>query len=232
VTIENCILEPNATQTSHDGVYAGNYAVGSVTYPILIRNCLVHGFDRAGVHVQNYYSGAGGVDQYWNMVNCTFVDCDYGIGNRTADGDSTNYLKIINCTGGGNGTADFGDTAASIGTTTTTGSSDNFGTYTGAGTTAFPDNTAVTFTDSTAGGGVDYIVEDATGADYTAWDLRLVDHANNDAQDAGVGPSSETLVATYDAVGTTRTGTTTDPGYYQVTTYGGGTTTRRVFVIS
>lgn len=222
--VDGCILEPHATQTSHDGVYTGNWDVGSATYPLTIRNCLFHGFDRGGVHLQSYNIET---HQYVNVINCTFVDCSAGVRFETNSAGSTLYLKAINCIGSNNG-LDFYERVAT-GTHYTTGSASNFGDSISAN---FPDNTVSTMTDDTnPGAGTWTIVEDHTGADYTAWDLRLVDDTDNDAQDAGDGPTANALVPEHDAILTARSGSTTDLGFYQVSG-GAPPATRRVFVIS
>ena len=212
VVLENCILEGFGSGDNRDGLLSGGFAVGSSSFPIVARNCWFNGFGNAGVYAFNATGGA--TDQYFDLVNCTFTKCNYGIGFRHADAGANSFLQVINCIGGGNGTADFREIVSGSGTLDTTGSLTNWGEYT-TGATKFPENTNADVTDSTAAGTDVVIVEDFTGT-FSAIDLRLVNHSENDCLLQGTGPEANDLVTEFDGIGTLRIGHTTDPGFHQI----------------
>ncbi len=213
---ENLLLEQGPS-TLHDGLYAGNYVVGSTAAPITVRNCYFCDFDRAGIHAQLFTSDTD--DQWWDVVNCTFMLCNVGIGWHIAGSGNDVTFTVVNCIGADNTTSDMGDTSTSDHLATNDSSANNFGEDTGtAGDGAFFANTAITLTDNTSpGAGSWAIVVDATGTTPATVNLLLVDDADNDVQGAGVGPSSNALVALFDAIGNTRSDTTCDAGFHEVT---------------
>ena len=210
--VDCCILRPytlGSTPSDQDGVYAGNYSVGSATYPITVTNCLLVGFTRAGLHAQDYSGNTHAC--YWDSICNTFIGGVFGFGYRSSGSSSTLDVHIVDCVTADHSSGAWKATGATSGTITTTGSANNLGEDT---TTPFPSQTTGTLTDSlTPGAGSWIITEDATGS----WDLQtplLVDDADNDALLFGVGPSSNSLVPDHDGVGNSRSGTTTDVGWH------------------
>jgi len=223
LSVRGCQLEARAAATAdQDGMYGGNYPVGSAAAPIEARDCSFAGFDRAGMHGQGY-NGAS-YTQYWRAVNCTFSQNGFHIGYRAGHATQTQNWVIINCLGLIRVNSTFSFTGTHSGTLTTTGSSDNAGKEADVAKRFPGDHTVLEPTDSTSPGAGDWsIFEDVTG-NYDERDFRLVDDADNDAQALGVGPDTETLVSDVDCIGNARTGTTTDVGWHEVTPGSGAIT--------
>lgn len=205
--VENCVIQNTDGSSSIDCVYAGAYSVGSASNPITLRNCSITGAVRAGIHAQSH-SNTTQTDQYWDVINCTLTDSASNIGVQARKSDSTLTIRIINTILGDAGTRDYGTTGTSAGTTTTTGSTNNWDEL-----TEVPgkfSESPMTLVTSSAGGTECIIV-----AKYD--DHKLVDSGDNDVLLDGVGNGSNSLVPTDDFIGNDRgTGSTCDPGCSQV----------------
>lgn len=202
VTAKNCLLRCSTNTSQQDCIYTGFQAnIGTIT----LENCLVYGAARAGVNVQNFYNDArsGTV----NINSCVFwnngrdpspSDAEVGGGviavanNLIADGSSFtinvhNTISVENDTGGSGASqspADYNDIVIDgigVGAFNVSYSIDSDGsiaTETDGGTGNLASRTA---TDNTSPGGGDWVIfEDIT---TTPYDLRIVDNAENDAQD-------------------------------------------------
>jgi hypothetical protein len=219
--LDSCICWCQDTAADTDGVYAGNYDVGVDPNPVTISNSLFIGFQRSGIHLQQYYTGPAGRQHYFTIVNNTFYDCGAtvtrtgAIGWDIRDAQSEIEVSIINCIDAGNGQGDQSmEYTYSVGADhepIDVSSSSNYSIHVSAvdwyGT--FPDHTVL-----------DSFVDSDPGASGTnAWvnsipnNMIPVNNSNNDMLDAGVGPSANSLVPTWDALGDTRSGSTTDLGF-------------------
>ena len=218
VVIDGCLMEPNSVASpgaSQNAVYFGNWSVGSATDPIVIQNCYMGGFDHFAV-LSQIYNGTGQT-HYVNLINCTFELCDGGYGYRTSSATQTLNIKVINCVAIDCVSFDFGIETTHSGTLTTTGSANNSGENDTTGQ-KFPANTQRDATDNLSPGAGDWMIfADATGATVDLREALLVNDSDNDAQGAGVGPASNSLVPEHDCLGNMRTGTTTDVGWNNVT---------------
>jgi len=95
VLISRCILWTNTTQVDKDGVYTGNWAAS-----YSIDNCIIYGFYRAGLNIQNYSTTS--TTQDVNIDYCTIVKCgssgeteSSGINSRTGTG-GINNIAVYN----------------------------------------------------------------------------------------------------------------------------------------
>lgn len=208
--VEKALIRNLDASTSIDCIYAGNYAVGTASNPITIRNCAVYGAVRAGVHCQNF---SGTTDQYWNLITVDIVDCKHNIGYDTRSTGSLLTIKIIDVIlgddRGGTRSGDYVVTSASTqnGTVVTTGSANNYDEK-----TEVPAGTTMTLVTTPVSG-----VECVITSKYT--NLKLVDDVDNDVLLQGVGNGDNGLVPTDDFIGNDRgTGSTCDPGCHQVST--------------
>jgi hypothetical protein len=121
VVISRCIIWTDQNVSDQDGVYTGNWPAS-----YSIDNCIIYGWNRGGIHLQNYN---GASSQTVNIDHCTLYDCgaldtDEGsIVSRATDSGSSNTLNIYNTASLDAGVAgrDFFDNTTS-GTTTWTGS--------------------------------------------------------------------------------------------------------------
>lgn len=235
VEINDCLIWAGPTAVSEgDGIYVGNYYTGLSSAPVKVQNCVIWGWDRCGVHMQQYTNGTDH-EHYIDIINCSFYDCGTAaIGVRQAATVETTRVRAYNnlalsCT------LDFEITGSTSGTLDTIGDgnvSDNTGTDSfdaapdGSGGSSTVDISAdatdYTETTSTSPGAGDWaIVTDLTStSNYQDLDIRLVDDADNDVLDLGVGPSSQALVPTTDILGNSRSGTTCDPGAFEAQSAG------------
>jgi hypothetical protein len=206
--IDKCIISTlNTGDTDGDGVYAGGYSVGSSGNPVTLRDCVLTDFGRAGIHAQSF---TGTTNQYFDIVNCTINGGARGFGYTIFGSGSNLVVRMINAIITDTATADFAATGVVIGTLTTTGSSNNFderGQVPGAGSP-----NPITATDSASPGAGDWCIFTSISGD----DFRLQEDADNDVIDGGVGPASNSLVSTIDIIGATRSGTTCDPGAFEI----------------
>jgi len=67
VLISRCILWTDQGISDQDGIYTGDWAADAV-----VDNCVIYGFRRAGIHVQNFL---GSAQQDWDIHFCTINDC-------------------------------------------------------------------------------------------------------------------------------------------------------------
>jgi len=68
LTLKNCLIHGDRGANDQDGVY-----LGIVEGTINLENCIIYGFDRAGLHAQCYNAAAR--TQTWNVNSCTIWDC-------------------------------------------------------------------------------------------------------------------------------------------------------------
>ncbi len=219
VQMRGCILrKAGATSAGRVvGIY-GNQDMGTTDDPIVFENCLLDSADY-GVWI-NVNNTANAIDWNVDFVNCTFANQGtYGLYVRLFGASQEAFVRCVNVLGIGAGTADYEPLPGSS-TITTTGSTNNVGEYSGTGEwpggEASNPYTSTTLTNPGVGTWIIY----TSSSDYS-----LVDDADNDALNTGVGPSSNALVPTIDCVGETRSGTTTDPGAFQVPASSGVTGT-------
>lgn len=209
--IDRCLFE----QTGGDyetSISLGGNECGESGAPTTIRNTAFYGAgnDSWGVSV-NGANSSDVFDHYIDLVNCSFRGQTYAFQLVRNNASQSFVLNIVNTWAGGTASANYNVSGAS-GTVTTTGCVGNFGddsTWPGLAT---PNPVTV----QTATGSGDLLI-------YTsASNHALVDHADNDVLGQSVGPASNSLVSTEDILGNARSGSTADPGAFQVTTAGGG----------
>lgn len=182
--------------------------VGSSSNPFRVENCVFLGYSAGNSHGLGLF--APSADNYTDVINCSFGDC-HGAERHELGSGQTVTARFINCLSVDVGAAgESSSIYSSAGTLTTTGSTNNFGEDS---TNSFPGTGTphpITGTTSTSPGAGDWAI-------YTsATNLALVDDTDNDVLDGGVGPSSNSLVPTDSINGETRSGTTTDPGAFQL----------------
>ncbi len=211
--VEDAIIWDSGGASDADGVYGGNWTVGGNTNPVVVRNCIIHGFERAGIHMQNFASSR---THWWDIVNCTIVNCGRAIGYDLRFAGSTIITHVINnvLLDSADGD-DFGSTnATDLGTLTTTDSLNNLDE-----TGTVPAGTTITASDNPDG----FVPSNpAYFRDLTSYaDLRLLPHRTNLAIRAGVGgPPTNALVPGDDMIGQRHTGPVIDPGPLQASVNG------------
>lgn len=218
--IEKAILYTVSNASSIDGVYSGDEDVGTAANPITIRNCVISGMPRAGLHAQQH-SAATPHDLFYRVINCTITDCGRGIGWRAAHADGTTTIEVINTGIGDSGTADFADSGGSNpGTLVTTGSAGNYDED-----NTCPAGTTMVLLESAGAGGSEWLIVNKYN------DHKLVNSGDNDVLLGGVGNGSNSLVPTDDFLGNDRGSVSTcDPGCHQVSTPPSAGTRNRVHV--
>lgn len=209
VTIKNSILYQTGSHGDSDCLYIGyNSSFGTVT----LENCVVHGAPRKGLHSQTG-SGSGQI----NINSCVFWDNDVGI--EISGSTSGLVIDMHNSVLCGNTTTDFsGSTSEVFGCSYSIDSDNSIAGSADSGTGRLASRT---ITDNVSPGAGDWvIVEDITSAPY---DLRLVDNAENDAQDMHSTATAHSLtIPSTDIAGTSRPQNTDyDCGPFEIT---GGTT--------
>ena len=215
IIIDSCFIWATNAPADSDGIYGGPNDVGSATYPVVIQNCPIFGFDRAQIHSQNW-SGGTAYDHYFRIVNCTLVGDDtagqYGIGWRAGNAASTCNLVIKNVIIGNND-VDFGETSTGNGNVITTSSITNWDED---GTAPFGVGSMV-LTDSKAPGSASlFSVHESISDDLSLVSNDDITSGDNDVLNTGTGPSTDSDVPTLDMLGITRSGTTCDPGAFQL----------------
>lgn len=215
-----CILRyGGAAANSTDGIYTGNW-----TTDFSADNCIIYGFQRGGIHLQNF-SGSGTVTG--NADHCTVFNCGSdgstssgGFVAQAASGTTTNF-NLYNCAGIDNTTSsadDFQETLA-IGTLTWGGthncSSDTSLTTIGLTTGA---QESLTSSDTTQSSGTFFVVKELDSPNF---DFQLLDTAagnipvDNGTNRQGSEPDSRQDFST-DVAGNTRGTVKVDIGASQV----------------
>ncbi|MEM9378407.1 MAG: hypothetical protein AAGB93_00560 [Planctomycetota bacterium] len=237
---QNIVWGGSSARTDGDGIYAGNYSVGT-TSPIVVRGNLIVGWDRCGVHYQQFSGGGGSLTQDWDIVGNTFVGCiDGAIGLRDQRSGSTPTVRIYNNLAFACG-ADVVETNSSAAVFTVEGGgnvSDRISASTSFASCPTGDDLASTIdisadgvayaatANTTPGVGDWAILTDVDSTNnYENVDARLIDIADNDVLDLGVGPSANALIPTEDILGVARSGATCDPGAFQITGVSSGSGT-------
>jgi hypothetical protein len=233
VTVKNCLFYLSLNVEDQDGIYTGfNTNIGTVT----IENSVIIGAGRGGVHSQNGNGGTGALE----VNSCTFwLNGRYDDSNVAAIGggimasgngdksgftiDVHNTIAVENDTGTGGGQTPQDIQVNGTGNTPTYGisysiDSDNtIATYDSGGAGNLASRTA---TDSTSPGAGNWVIfEDITSAPY---DLRIVDNAEDDAQDDHTTATAEGLtIPSTDIVGTSRPQNTNyDIGAFEIVSAG------------
>jgi hypothetical protein len=211
-TCEGCLLDSLTIQGNGSASF---YAIelqleptgaaggaGSATNPTVIQNCVEQGIGNGLTVVGNKTD-----EVHLKLVNCTFSGSSTnGISLASANDVTT---EMVNCINLGHAWS-FRD-ALMTGVATTAGSN-NFG----GSTNPFPVATQgspypITATTDLDPGPGDWAIYDAaTGA--------LIDDPDNDVLAGGIGPDANPDVPTTDIVGNTRSGATTDPGAFEIST--------------
>jgi hypothetical protein len=210
VTIKNCLIQCSNNSADQDCIYTGyNTSIGTIS----LENTIIWGCHRAGIHLQNAHSttATGTLDinscTLWNNGNGGGPD-DGGIAFWTQlSSDGSGFTINVHNTVCLDNFIDFNDniraSGSGIGAWNVSYSIDSDGTIaseTDGGTGNLASRTA---TDSTSPGAGDWVIfEDITSAPY---DLRIVDNAENDAQDDHTTATAHGLtIPSTDIVGTSR----------------------------
>lgn len=98
LTISNCLILSSVDANDKDGVYAGNLGC-----TINIENCMIYGYNRAGLHGQAS-SVPGPRIQTWNINSCSIYSCARqttetdggGINVNLNDADVTYNINVFN----------------------------------------------------------------------------------------------------------------------------------------
>lgn len=69
LSVSHCILWTDELDGDTDGFYQGD-----TSYTVYIDNCIIYGFQRGGIHPQNY-SNSITITQNWYVYNCTILGC-------------------------------------------------------------------------------------------------------------------------------------------------------------
>lgn len=226
-TSKNCLLRCSTNTDSQDCIYTGfNTTIGTVT----LENCILYGAGRKGINVENFEIGAASGTV--NINSCVFWNngrqggaAEGGIGctNTEVASDGSGFtINVHNTISVGNTTTnakDFNNNdiqGTPIGAFNVSYSMDSDGsiaTETDGGTGNLASRTA---TDNTSPGGGDWVIfEDITSTPY---DLRIVDNAENDAQDMHSTAVAHGLtIPSTDIVGTSRPQNTNyDSGAFEI----------------
>lgn len=95
LVISRCIVWNDQTAADSDGFYAGDYSAERIR----IDNCVIYGFQRAGVNSQMF---SGAHTHSWDIDHCTMVkngasgEGETGIHSRTADAGATVTINVYN----------------------------------------------------------------------------------------------------------------------------------------
>ncbi|MEE9534579.1 MAG: hypothetical protein V3W06_09170 [Acidimicrobiia bacterium] len=223
--VEKALMRNTDTSQDIDAVYGGNHSVGTATNPITVRNCAMTGMTRCGVFAQQYANSASSGDHYWNIINCSIIDCDEGISYGARHSTTTVNLVIVNAIVGDSTTRDYGEGSTTSGTIVTTGSAENWDEQTqipGAHT-----DSPMVLLETAGAGGSECLIVSKYG------NLKLVDSVDNDVLLDGVGNGSNSLVPTDDFIGNDRGSVSTcDPGCHQVSTPPSAGPRNRAMVVS
>jgi hypothetical protein len=214
-----------------DGIYINN-----ISATLNLENCIIHTFDRTGIHDQNYTAETVVVTV--NVNSCTIFGCgnDYpaeneapgGIGVDSSHLDSVHNINVFNSVvvnneQAGSGAEDFAISTGMAGTITWNihNSIDSDNSIASRDAAAFECLASRTETDSDTPGAGNWVVfEDVTTYPY---DLRLKSNVENDAQDAHDSGSGAGIdMPDADIAGTTRPQNTNyDCGAFEIAAAGG-----------
>ena len=227
LTVKNCILYAGSDTSDQDGIYVGN-----IDCTVNVQECIIYGFERCGIHPQNY---SGDVAQTWNIRSSSIFYCgtgndstgdDGGIGVRAAGTWSTININVFNTMvleWYGSNAKDYRNSGASGGTTGTI-NWDIHQSFDSDGSIASRDSSAVncqghmTITDdNTKSSDGDWVIvkETASGSE----DFRLQSNTYNEAQDYSSTASGAGMAisSTDDITGTSRPQNTNyDVGAFEV----------------
>jgi hypothetical protein len=197
------IVAKNMCLFSVDAEGATLSAGGTVTEPAIVQNCNIKASGR-GMDIRS--EGVG--DSYWQIVNNTVVSTTtqaFIVGLGSSD---TLHLDLVNNLVLGT----RGYFAVATGYTLDLTGSNNFGPASNAlpGAIQGTPYPITATTDVDPGPGDWAIYDAATGA--------LIDDPDNDVLAGGIGPDANPDVPTTDILGNTRSGATTDPGAFEVST--------------
>lgn len=189
---------------STDGVGV-NAPAGTSAAPVVLKNCVIESTtSHNGIQ---FYVGGAGAPIFAEVINCTFTNNGIRIYDPLNNGPVT--LTATNNIVLGGQQRDFEDNG---GHAVVTGSN-NFGARTSSN--QFPAAiqgspypiTATTDAEGTPASG-DFAIHDSNG--------RLYNITTNDVWQAGIGPASDSDVPTTDILGATRSGTTANPGAFEL----------------
>ncbi len=179
---------------------------GSATYRSSVRNCLVYGNGNSSSRVFAIATYSG--DCYAEITHCTIIDegswAFFLLGPTTSDKNAvlTNNLVI-------GSSADL--VGYSVDPAIIITGSNNFGPGSGFSSASIAGSpypiTATTDAEGTPASG-DFAIHDSNG--------RLYNITTNDVWQAGIGPASDSDVPTTDILGATRSGTTANPGAFEL----------------
>lgn len=189
VVISRCIILHDNSSTDGDGIYAGNYAVTDIH----VDHCIIYGFQRVGIHLQNFN---GSNTQTWHIDSCTIFNCGSGgegesggiHSNFQAAGSGTNNINVYNtaCMDTTNGN-DFEETGTGTHNWTGTHNACSDTSLTSVGLTTSAQE-SLTSSDTSQGSGTFFVVKDLTGGSE---DFQLLDAAaGNIPVDNGVDRSA------------------------------------------
>lgn len=240
VTIKNCLIACAFNALQQDGIYTGfNVSIGTVT----VENCVIYACGRGGIHSQNgasaTHSGTINVNsctlwlngRYGSSPNAgsvgggirSFVDSGGNASGFTINVHNT--ISVENDTGG---TSTFSPTDYADHVQFGTGpvwnisySMDSDNSISGAANSGTGNLASRTATTNTSPGTGDWVI---FGDISSAIDLRIIDNAENDAQDAHSTATAHGLtIPATDIVGTSRPQNTDyDIGGFEIGATGGG----------
>lgn len=236
-TIKNCLIYANDTRyNNQDGIYCANQDL-----TLTVEQCVIWNFSRAGIHYQSWSTASTGT---FNVNSTIVYNCGRsgesdiatagGVAFRATDNSSSLTLNMHNCLLCENDTDNISyDICTSNGPRITTNVSHTiYGSMGGSNTpdtspdTGSNNTSGASITDNLSPGAGDWgIVEDITTYPY---DLRLVDDADNDAQDYHSTATAHSLtIPSTDIVGTSRPQNTNyDCGAFEIISGGATTITR------
>ena len=177
---------------------------GTSAAPSVVENCVAKSDSSRTLDIR---SEGAGVDSHWRFVNCTvFVSSGYYAFNVGLSSSDNLYVELTN-----NLALGVRQYLAVSGPTVTLTGSNNFGGSDNPFPAAIQGSpypiTATTDAEGTPADG-DFAIHDNNG--------RLYNIATNDVWQAGIGPASDSDVPTTDILGATRSGTTANPGAFEL----------------
>ena len=102
--ISYCIVWSDTSTANQDGIYTANWVVTNMR----VDNCVVYGFDRADLHVQQWHTTSRVVN--WDIDHCSLLDSELGCLRVESDGNSDNIdVDVFNTWGADCPTSPFSD---------------------------------------------------------------------------------------------------------------------------